>query len=82
MVRSKFVEEMDAAAKQFEGFQEKLKEHEGKIRRRGDCILHLEGALEKAEGTIAFMQGQVWVESIGINQYLRRITDCVIGGFL
>ena len=73
---------MDAAAKQFEGFQERLKEHEGKIRRRGDRILHLEGALEKAEGTITFMQGQVWVESIGINQYLQHITDCVSGGVL
>src|ERR1700712_4593848 len=55
---------MDAAAKQFEVFQERLKEHKGKIRRRGDRILHLEGALEKAEGTIAFMQGQVWIESV------------------
>ena len=64
MVRSKFVEEMDAAAKQFEVFQERQKEHEGKIRCRGDRILHLEGALEKAEGTIAFMQGQVWIESV------------------
>src|ERR1700712_5171171 len=54
---------MDAAAKQFEVFQERLKEHEGKIHRRGDRILHLEGALEKGEGTIAFMQGQVWIES-------------------
>ena len=73
---------MDAAAKQFEGFQKRLEEHKGKIRRRGDHILHLEGALEKVEGTIAFMQGQVWVESIGFNQYLRHITDCVAGGFL
>ena len=64
------MEEINAAAKQFEGFQERLKEHEGKIRRRGDRILHLEGALEKAEGTIAFMQGQVWVESVVlINTY-------------
>ena len=58
-MRTKFVTEMDAAAKQFKGFQQKLWEHEGKIKRRGDRIIVLEGALDKAEGEIAILKGQV-----------------------